>query len=722
MQRDPPVWKSSSDPNVQNSDQLYLYNSFTKKKELFRPLSGRQIKWYSCGPTVYDESHMGHARCYISFDILRRVLQAYFNYDVTYCMNITDIDDKIIIKARQEHLYKEYLKANSDKEKVLNDIRAALQLTELKHQKEADKDKKEMYRKSVEKVSELLSNTNGHSTALDFITNAKDVLSAWLDKCNGKEISDNTIFSDLPSFYEGQFHDDMNNLNILPPTVLTRVSEHVPEIIEFIERIIKNGFAYASNGSVYFDTVEFDKSSKHYYAKLVPEAFGDSAALAEGEGALTDGNASEKKNTTDFALWKMSKPGEPSWDSPWGKGRPGWHIECSAMASTIFDAQMDIHSGGVDLKFPHHDNEIAQSEAAFGNSAWVNFFLHSGHLHIQGCKMSKSLKNFITIKEALAKYTARQIRVLFLLHSWKDTLDFSDHGMESAIALEKKLNEFFLKVKDCLRDIRVTDIKNLKKWRKEELALHNEFHEKKQLVHNALCDSVDTPEVMKELSSLISIVNSYLNENNSTVANYLLVREIAIYCTNLLRIFGVFEGSEASIGFQSSSGVLNLEETVMPYLNVFSKFRDDIRAEARTNKQTAILQLCDDIRDNTLPELGVRLEDRTNDKTVVKFCDKETLLKEREQKLMIAEAKRLRDLELKEAQRLKEAKMAVPPWELFIKETDKYSNFDEKGFPVLDQEGKELSKSAIKKLEKTYEQQKKSYETYMASKNAQRLE
>ncbi len=141
--------------------------------------------------------------------------------------------------------------------------------------------------------------------------------------------------------------------------------------------------SYESKGSVYFNTLKFDQSKDHYYAKLLPEAFGDSKALAEGEGDLTSDETCEKQNAADFALWKFSKPGEPSWNSPWGLGRPGWHIECSAMAGAIFGSHMDIHSGGIDLKFPHHDNEIAQSEAAFGCNNWVNFFIHNGHLHIQ---------------------------------------------------------------------------------------------------------------------------------------------------------------------------------------------------------------------------------------------------------------------------------------------------------------------------------------------------
>jgi len=156
--------------------------------------------------------------------------------------------------------------------------------------------------------------------------------------------------------------------------------------------------------------------------------------------STTADKLSEKKSVIDFALWKSSKAGEPWWDSPWGKGRPGWHIECSVMASAICGESLDIHTGGVDLKFPHHDNELAQAEAYFNNSHWVRYFLHSGHLTIAGCKMSKSLKNFITIQDALKKHSSRQLRLAFLLHSWKDTLDYSDNTMSMAVQYEKFLN------------------------------------------------------------------------------------------------------------------------------------------------------------------------------------------------------------------------------------------------------------------------------------------
>ena len=191
----------------------------------------------------------------------------------------------------------------------------------------------------------------------------------------------------------------MDALNILPPDCLTRVSEHVAEHVPFVQKIIDSGFGYESNGSVYFDVAKFDADPGHHYAKLVPEAFGNQSALKEGEGDLTVAGDGEKRSDNDFAVWKNSKPGEPSWESPWGRGRPGWHIECSVMASEILGESMDIHSGGVDLKFPHHDNELAQSEAYHGNDHWIRYFLHSGHLTIAGCKMSKSLKNFITIQE-----------------------------------------------------------------------------------------------------------------------------------------------------------------------------------------------------------------------------------------------------------------------------------------------------------------------------------
>jgi len=206
---------------------------------------------------------------------------------------------------------------------------------------------------------------------------------------------------------------------------------------EYIEKLEAIGCAYCSSGSVYFDIDGFTKKG-FAYRKLVPAACCSAADMEEGEGSLaaTDG---EKRNPNDFALWKKSKPGEPAWESKWGMGRPGWHIECSVMACHVMKEYLDIHAGGEDLKFPHHDNEIAQSEAYLDRQQWCNYFWHAGHLHIQGLKMSKSLKNFITIRQAMEMHTARQMRILFLMQQWDKGMNYSDAAMGSAKAEERKL-------------------------------------------------------------------------------------------------------------------------------------------------------------------------------------------------------------------------------------------------------------------------------------------
>ncbi|KFQ19929.1 Cysteine--tRNA ligase, cytoplasmic, partial [Merops nubicus] len=412
-----PPW---SPPEGTKHSRLCLYNSLTRNKEIFQPQNGKKVLWYCCGPTVYDASHMGHARSYISFDILRRILRDYFKYDVFYCMNITDIDDKIIKRARQNYLFERYRENKSAPDQLLEDVKTASELFSVKLNETTDPDKKQMLERiqnAVKSAFDPLQEAVQAKLPAEEINRchemlleeAKDLLSDWLDTKFGSQVTDNSIFSKLPKFWEGEFHKDMEALNVLPPDVLTRVSEYVPEIVDFVKKIVDNGYGYVSNGSVYFDTMKFDSSEKHSYAKLVPEAVGDQKALQEGEGdlSISADRLSEKRSPNDFALWKSSKPGEPSWDSPWGKGRPGWHIECSAMAGSLLGESMDIHGGGFDLRFPHHDNELAQSEAYFENDHWVRYFLHTGHLTIAGCKMSKSLKNFITIKDALKKHTGK---------------------------------------------------------------------------------------------------------------------------------------------------------------------------------------------------------------------------------------------------------------------------------------------------------------------------
>ncbi|XP_010894232.1 cysteine--tRNA ligase, cytoplasmic isoform X3 [Esox lucius] len=724
-----PPW---TPPTGSNPPMLRLYNSLTRTKELFVPQSGNKVLWYCCGPTVYDASHMGHARSYISFDILRRVLKNYFKYDVFYCMNITDIDDKIITRARQNYLLEQYKEKKPTPAQILQDVLSARVPFQVKLAETTDPDKKQMRERldsavttALGPLQQALESKAGEADiqrlAQVLLDEATDLLSGWLDAQFGSQVTDNSIFSILPKFWEGEYHKDMDALNVLPPDVLTRVSEYCPEIVEFVQKILDNGYGYVSNGSVYFDTAKFDNSQNHAYGKLVPEAVGDMQALQEGEGdlSISADRLSEKKSQNDFALWKASKPGEPSWDSPWGKGRPGWHIECSAMAGSILGESMDIHGGGFDLRFPHHDNELAQSEAYFENNHWVRYFLHTGHLTITGCKMSKSLKNFITIKDALAKNTARQLRLAFLMHSWKDTLDYSSNTMESAVQYEKFMNEFFLNVKDILRA--PCDITGqFEKWESSEMELNQSFYDRKAAVHKALCDNVDTRSAMEEMRALVTQSNTYMASRKSSQLqpNRTLMQSIALYVTDMLKTFGAIEGSEP-IGFPIGGSAQNvdLESTVMPYLKVLSDFRESVRKIAREHKVTEVLQLCDAVRDDTLPELGVRLEDHEGLPTVVKLVDKETLLRERNEKKMAedeknkkkeASAKRKQEQELAKLEKTK-----VPPCEMFRSETDKYSSFDEAGFPTLDAEGKEISKGQAKKLRKLYEAQEKLYKEYL---------
>ncbi|KAG7204670.1 hypothetical protein KM043_005085 [Ampulex compressa] len=724
-----PSWNP---PERKGGDVLRLYNSLTREKEVFIPQFGNRVLWYSCGPTVYDASHMGHARSYISFDILRRILSDYFGYEVLYVMNITDIDDKIIKRARQNYLYEKYVEENYSLDRVLDDVKNVIVTFEQTVRSTTDADKKGMLERILSKVQKAIENLETAVKKRDqnkvkefqelLLEEARDPLSEWLDKEKGASVTEHSIFNKLSQYWEGEYHKDMDALNVLRPNVLTRVSEYIPEIISFIEKIIDNGLAYESNGSVYFDVGSFDKQDKHYYAKLVPEAYGDTSSLQEGEGDLStsEEKLSEKKSVTDFALWKSSKAGEPWWKSPWGKGRPGWHIECSVMASAICGESLDIHTGGVDLKFPHHDNELAQAEAYFDNSHWVRYFLHSGHLTIAGCKMSKSLKNFVTIQEALKKHSARQLRLAFLLHSWKDTLDYSDNTMSMAVQYEKFLNEFFLNVKCKIRSLgHETTIGTFSKWTNLEVELNKKFFGAKNTVHNALCDNIDTRSALDTIRDLVSHCNIYIRQSKNP--NTLLLRDVAVYITKMFTIFGAISSVHDEIGFpiDDESKNTNVEKTVMPYLEILAEFREKVRNHAKTLKADSILQECDMLRDEVLPNVGVRVEDSNEESCKVKLVNREELLKEKEQKKRlelekIAE-KEKRKAEAAAAAALKEAQMKIPPQDMFKQDKYSYSQFDENGLPTHDADGKEISKGQLKKLQKLQQAQEKKYTEYLAS-------
>ena len=739
----PPARSEADEP------KLMLYNSLSRKKEEFIPqdASGRRVTWYNCGPTVYDASHMGHARTYLTFDIVRRVIQNYFGYDVFYVMNITDIDDKIIKRARQNYLYDNFVAGQPPLEKVISTSDEALRHFQGVVETTTDPDKRAMQERLFKKLQESALNLSsavesGNPEKIELaksqlLLNGKDLISDLLDKQHGSKVTDNAIFAKLPTYWEEQFHLDMESLNVLPADCLTRVSEYIPECVSYIQKIIERGYAYESNGSVYFNVSGFDASKDHYYAKLVPEAFGDQGALQEGEGDLSGGadQMKEKKSENDFALWKVSKPGEPSWDSPWGKGRPGWHIECSVMASSVLGKSIDIHTGGYDLKFPHHDNELAQSEAYFDNDNWIRYFLHSGHLTIAGCKMSKSLKNFITIQEVLQKVSARQLRIVFLLHAWKDTLDYSENTLELAKTYEKKVNELFLQIKHIMRTTPSHGVAAFQKWNEEETELNEQLRKCKEDVHRALCDNIDTRTVLMSIQDLVVNTNQYIEKNRASkmtkdsTSNQLsaynrgLLKGVALFITNIFDVLGINAEPE-KIGFATSgkeSG--NTEDIVMPYLDALALFRDDVRLAARSigGDAVPILKKCDELRDDVLPLLGVRLEDKENEPTVIKLVDKEELMKEKEEK-RIAEEKKREEKEKKKAlekakQAELEAKKKIHPSEYF-KTTEfegKFSKFDEKGMPTHDAKGEELPKSQLKKLLKLHQAQEKRYNEYVAT-------
>ncbi|XP_071573548.1 cysteine--tRNA ligase, cytoplasmic-like [Temnothorax nylanderi] len=727
--RTQPAWHL---PDRKDATVLRLYNSLTKEKEVFVPQFGNRVLWYSCGPTVYDASHMGHARSYISFDILRRVMSDYFRYDVLYVMNITDIDDKIIKRARQNYLYEKYMEENHSLNGILDDIREVMTNFENVVKTTNCADKKCMLEKMLDRITKAIEDLQKAVKEKDekkiaesqeaLLREARDPLANWLDDIKGSTVTEHSIFNKLSQHWEAEYHKDMDALNVLKPNVLTRVSEYIPEIIAFVQRIIGNGLAYESNGSVYFDVSKFDKQEKHFYAKLVPEAYGDTSSLEEGEGdlSITADKLSEKKSVTDFALWKSSKAGEPWWDSPWGKGRPGWHIECSVMASAICGESLDIHTGGVDLKFPHHDNELAQAEAYFDNSHWVRYFLHSGHLTIAGCKMSKSLKNFVTIQDALKKYSSRQLRLAFLLHSWKDTLDYSDNTMNMAVQYEKFLNEFFLNVKCRIRSLGTnTTINSFPKLFNSEVELNKKFLLAQDAIHKALCDNIDTRTVLDLIRELVTNCNVYMNQSKNP--NKILLRIIAKYITEKFIIFGAISSSYDSIGFPIDDEAVskNVEETVMPYLEILGNFREKVRNCAKTLKANDILQECDRLRDDILPNVGVRLEDSNEGACKVKLVNREELLKEKEIKKKLELEKILekekRKTEAAAVAAVKEAQKRISPNDMFRLEKDKYSQFDDKGLPTHDAEGKEISKGLLKKLQKLQQAQEKKYNEYLTS-------
>ncbi|KLO15365.1 cysteinyl-tRNA synthetase [Schizopora paradoxa] len=760
-----PPW---SQPTRQSEEpKLKVYNSLTKSKDEFIPKNGRHVKWYNCGPTVYDASHMGHARNYVTQDIIRRILVDYFGYDVHFVMNITDIDDKIINRSRESHLLNEFrgqthvlsqelvsdvqnawdaylLSDLADRlpeedqpvgdetpssywNKILEKSKNAVWKAEILKKKE----KFDMQLSALRKGREALATSStllkqgetSKENSIRLIDDSQDILVKTLDKKYGGTVTDPALSRALAQYWEGKFFEDMDRLRVQPPDTLTRVTEYVPEIVAFVQRIIDNGFAYEGDGNVYFNTDAFKASKTHHYPKLQPGNTGDDD---ESRGARAPGQRSKN----DFALWKRSKPGEPFWDSTWGPGRPGWHIECSVMASAILGDNMDIHSGGIDLTFPHHDNELAQSEAYHNCGQWVNYFIHTGHLHIEGLKMSKSLKNFITVDEALRQYSARQLRLAFLVQRWDLKVDFTDSQMTGEIrTIERTFDNYFSNVKAILAQHDGKSAGDGKhRFGETEQELQNFFHKTQQTFREALCDSFNTPEAITALTTLVSRYNVYAQGKDLNVS---LVKRIALWETKMLRMFGLGEGPvvEGEIGWgkeQRDQGAepINKTEVIMPYLRVLSSFRDGVRRLAIENKDGAmkeILTLSDRLRDDELLPLGVQLDDQDDGKALIKTdIDPEQLMRERDEKRAQADAKAAKKAKAKEEERKKQLqkleKGKTPPSEMFkpphVPEGT-YREWDAQGIPLTDGEGNPLSKNAAKKAQKDFANQQKAHQEYL---------
>lgn len=573
-----------------------------------------------------------------------------------------------------------------------------------------DDAKRQMNFEQLNKAKSAFEAARVGDDSADLLEAFNDVLAFDLDAKHGSTVSDQKIFKDLTTFWEADFMQDMKSLNVIPADILTRVTEYIPEIISYVEKIISNGYGYVvEDGSVYFDVQAFHGHNGHHYAKLCPWSAGNAGFLEEGEGAL-GARLTGKKDPRDFALWKASKAGEPFWPSPWGNGRPGWHIECSAMAGSIMPGVIDVHSGGIDLAFPHHDNEVAQAEAHLECGQWVNYFFHAGHVHIEGHKMSKSLKNFISIKEALQRYTASQLRLMVLLHQWNATVLYRESSMQEAAAYDASLRNFFLNMEAMIRE---------ESSKKSETPSNNYGQKEAELVatltaaqdsvHAALCDSFDTPLVLSTIADLITKTNVYVKADGRP--NPEVLRLVNSYVTKIMKVFGVLEQDQNTSGSSTEQS-----QVLTSVLDVVGAFRDAIRSAARDAdfKPSQLLALSDTLR-NSLSEHGVVFEDRPGKPTLVKLVDPQQLARQRAEETRKEEEKLARKMQLlavqEEREREKREKARIVPSEMF-KGNPAYSQLDENGVPTHDAAGAELSKNAHKKVVKEYDAQVELHSKY----------
>lgn len=433
---------------------LKIYNTLTRKKQAFKPRSGKKVNMFVCGPTVYDYSHIGHARTYVFFDVLAKTLRK-FGYEVFYLQNITDIDDKIIERSRK----------------------------------------------------------------------------------------DNAPFCEIARKYEKAYREDMRSLGITSVSAYARASDYIPQIIGQVERLMKRGYAYRIEDGIYFDIAKFKR-----YGKLS----GRTVQQAEDAVSRIDESV-KKKNKGDFCLWKFAKPGEPKWKSSMGFGRPGWHIEDTAISESFFGPQYDIHGGGIDLIFPHHDCEIAQQEAASGKRPFVKYWLHTGHLNVRGEKMSKSLGNFITIREALAKIPASAFRLLVLQTHWRSPLDYTDQLLEQARSSHERLTGFVNRLADAAKKPGTTAYKLVGE-------LRGKLEKEMVAFYDTLGDDLNSPRAISHIFNIVTLANPALERGG-----------IPHSAVKSLQRF--FKEADAILGIVGKSAVQSLPVSIRQFANERERLR-----------------------------------------------------------------------------------------------------------------------------------------------------
>ena len=474
---------------------LQVYNTLTRQKEEFKPLQEGRVGIYVCGPTVYNHSHIGHAKSYISFDVIVRHLR-YLGYRVLYVQNITDVG---------------HLTDNAD----------------------AGEDR-------IEKQSRI-------------------------DRMHPMQIAD---------MYTTSYFEDMDALGVLRPDISPRASGHIIEQIEIVEQLVRGGYAYVANGSVYFDVPKFAD-----YGRLSGRSVEDLEA-----GARVEVNP-EKRHPADFALWKKAEPEHiMQWPSPWGKGYPGWHIECSAMSMKYLGESFDIHGGGLENQFPHHECEIAQSQCATGKP-FVKYWLHNNMVTVDGQKMGKSLGNFVTLKDAFGKFDPLVVRFFILQSHYRSKLDFSDEALHGAkVGLEKLLN--------TVRNLREEISKPVAEGRTTEAAI--DLPEYKARFISAMDDDFNTPQAIAVLFDLSRETNALMGlESKYTLESLRRIEEFFVTLGG--DVLGIVPRHQGS----SMAGDAKLEAELVSLLV-------DLRAEVRTQK---LWSLSDKIRDG-LKKLGITIEDK----------------------------------------------------------------------------------------------------------------